>query len=191
MRELLLGPRRYKDLLGALDGIGTNLLAARLRRLEEAGVVEKTHLPPPASVAAYELTARGRALEPVVTELARWGLPFLQEDDPDHHYSATWAPVAMQAAFRVDEARGVHESYEFRVDEVVFHARVDDVRLEAALGPARDPACRLETDLESFRALVSGRLEPGDRKRLRLFGDPAAFERCGRIFALHRDSGGG
>ena len=48
VRDLLLGPKRYKDLLSGLAGIGTNLLADRLKELEAAGLIERTVLPPPA-----------------------------------------------------------------------------------------------------------------------------------------------
>src|SRR3712207_3261653 len=77
VRELLLGPKRYSDLLEGLPGIGTNLLAARLKALEASGLVGRRRLPPPAASNVYELTERGRALEPAIFELIRWGLDLL------------------------------------------------------------------------------------------------------------------
>src|ERR671931_479526 len=77
VRDLLLGPKRYKDLLDGLPGIGTNLLAARLRALEKVGLVRRTVLPPPAGSAVYELTESGWELEPVVIALGRWGVRFM------------------------------------------------------------------------------------------------------------------
>jgi DNA-binding HxlR family transcriptional regulator len=77
VRDLLIGPKRYKDLLTGLPGIGTNLLATRLRDLEEQGLVGRRVLPPPAGSTVYELTQVGQALEPVVTALGRWGHRFL------------------------------------------------------------------------------------------------------------------
>ena len=73
VRELMLGQRRYTDLAEALPGIGSNILATRLRDLEEAGVVRKTKLPPPWAVTVYELTERGRELDSVLRALAAWG----------------------------------------------------------------------------------------------------------------------
>ena len=86
VRELLSGPKRFKDLLVGLPGIGTNLLTARLKDLEGYGVVRRTILPPPAGSKVYELTELGRSLEPVIAALGQWGLEFLdnppnQEDD--------------------------------------------------------------------------------------------------------------
>src|SRR2546427_12402137 len=73
VRDLLVGPKRYKDLLIGLPGIGTNLLADRLRELEGAGILRRTVLPPPAGSTVYELTSSGQALEPVILALGRWG----------------------------------------------------------------------------------------------------------------------
>src|SRR5438067_5452343 len=73
VRELLLGPRRYTDLLDALPGIGTNILVGRLADLRSHGVVVKRTLPPPTPVAVYELTEAGEALAPVIGELRAWG----------------------------------------------------------------------------------------------------------------------
>src|SRR5438270_8716701 len=77
VRDLLLGPKRYKDLLEGLPGIGTNLLAARLKELEAAGIVRRGVLPPPAGSSVYELTDKGQALEPAILALGRWGAQFL------------------------------------------------------------------------------------------------------------------
>src|SRR3954464_12913653 len=73
VRELLLGPRRFGQLADGLPSPSPNVLAQRLRELEDDGVVRRHVLEPPASVAVYELTERGRALEPILVELGRWG----------------------------------------------------------------------------------------------------------------------
>ena len=73
IRELMTGPKRYKDLLKRLPGIGTNLLAKRLKFLEEQSILMRRILPPPASTEAYDLTEFGRELEPVLIGLAQWG----------------------------------------------------------------------------------------------------------------------
>src|SRR4051794_25546714 len=56
VRELIAGPKRYKHLLRGLPGIGTGMLASRLKALEAAGIVRRTTLPPPADAQVYELT---------------------------------------------------------------------------------------------------------------------------------------
>ena len=66
--ELMSGPKRYTDLVAGLPGIGTNILAGRLRDLEAGGIVTKRTLPPPAASRVYELTEYGRALRPVIRD---------------------------------------------------------------------------------------------------------------------------
>jgi DNA-binding HxlR family transcriptional regulator len=73
VRELLRAPRRYGELLGALPGIGTNLLVNRLRDLEAAGVLHRVLAPSPPSAVVYELTDRGQGLQPAVDALEAWG----------------------------------------------------------------------------------------------------------------------
>lgn len=77
VRELMEGPKRYTDLVAGLPGIGTNILASRLKELEAGRLVEKHKLPPPAASTVYELTPAGRQLRPVLHELARFGARYL------------------------------------------------------------------------------------------------------------------
>ena len=81
VRELLLGPKRFTDLRAGLPHVGPDILAQRLRELEASGIVRRGTLPPPAGSRIYELTERGRQLEPVVLALGRFGsvAPFPRE----------------------------------------------------------------------------------------------------------------
>jgi DNA-binding HxlR family transcriptional regulator/putative sterol carrier protein len=160
VRELLLGPKRYKDLLDGLPGIGTNLLAARLKMLKEQGLVEVKTLPPPAGSAVYDLTDRGRALEEPLIALARWGMQFLEEPAESDVLRPGWGVLAMRATFQPEAARGVRETYELRIGADVFHIDVDDGTMEARQGPASRPDLILETDLETFLAIGAHQLSP-------------------------------
>ncbi|MBE3015114.1 helix-turn-helix transcriptional regulator [Microbispora sp. NEAU-D428] len=73
VRELMFGPKRFTDLREGLVGISQNVLSQRLRDLEEAGVLKHTELGPPVRAKVYELTPRGRDLEPTIIALSRWG----------------------------------------------------------------------------------------------------------------------
>src|SRR5690349_833092 len=73
VRELLLGSKRFTDLRAGLPHVGPDMLAQRLRELEQAGVVRRAKLPPPAPARVYELTDWGHRLEPVVLALGLWG----------------------------------------------------------------------------------------------------------------------
>ena len=107
LRELTLGPRRYTDLLDGLPGASTDMLAARLRDLEEAGAIRRRVLPPPAASKVYELTARGHDLEPVLQSLAVWGTDLLTERRDDDAFQARWLSLQLRGRFRPDRAEGV------------------------------------------------------------------------------------
>jgi DNA-binding HxlR family transcriptional regulator len=91
VRELLIQGRcRYTDLRRGLPGIATNLLAERLRELEEAGIVRRVEAPPPIATTLFELTERGRELEPVLNALGRWGGPYVQRPIGDNEFRSHW-----------------------------------------------------------------------------------------------------
>ena len=91
VRELLgRGPSRYTDLRGGLAGIASNLLASRLRELEAAGLVRRYDAPPPVATTLFELTERGAALEPVLTELGRWGAALMVDYRADDEFRGHW-----------------------------------------------------------------------------------------------------
>src|SRR6266704_515859 len=94
VRELTLGPRRYRDLAAGLPGIPSNVLAARLKDLQAAGVVVRRTLPAPTDVAVYELTGAGRALQPALKELLAWGQRYTPEPAPDDAVQPSWAMLA-------------------------------------------------------------------------------------------------
>jgi DNA-binding HxlR family transcriptional regulator len=186
VRELLLGPKRYKDLLAGLPGIGTNLLAERLRHLEELALVQRRALPPPAGSRVYELTELGRGLEPAVMELGRWGAHFLGEPREGDALQPGWFFVSLRATFRPDLAGDLHESYEFRIGAETFGVIVDDGKLTTGQGPAADPGVVVATDLETFVALLARRLTSADARATRaveIEGDPTALDRFVEIFA--------
>jgi DNA-binding HxlR family transcriptional regulator len=100
VRDLLLGPRRYSDLLRALPGVTTNLLAKRLQDMTAAGIVSRTELPPPASVPVYALTPAGEALQPVVMELGRWGGRFLGAPRRGDRLDVGWALLSAKRRYK-------------------------------------------------------------------------------------------
>jgi DNA-binding HxlR family transcriptional regulator len=170
VRELSTGPKRFKDLLEGLPGIGTNLLTNRLKRLEADGIVRRATLPPPAGSNVYELTELGRLLEPVTVALSRWGARLLLDAPRDEdNLRAGWAAVAMRSAIGRGAAGGRPSTYEFRIDGEAFHVRVGDgeegERVEARQGSAPDPDLVVTGDAETFLAVASGRLSPEEAVR--------------------------
>jgi DNA-binding HxlR family transcriptional regulator len=157
VRELAYGPQRYTDLADRLNGIGTNILADRLKQLESTGIVEKKKLPPPAASTVFELTPRGQDLRPVLHELARWGARSLGPPPADaleegwlvHALDLALSPLCQghTIAFRVGDeeaslvdcvaVEGIADGYETLVEtdapglyDLVVNHKLDGVRIE-------------------------------------------------------------
>jgi DNA-binding HxlR family transcriptional regulator len=187
VRELMHGPKRYTDLAHGLPGIGTNILAARLKELEGCGIVEKRTLPPPAASTVYELTEYGAELREAMYALARWGARTIGPPGPDDELYSGWGVNALPALFVAEAARGLTETYSLVVEGDAFTARVADGVLEPSMGVAEDADMVVETDMETFFGLASGELAPGDAVksgRAKLQGDLEALERCFRVLSL-------
>src|SRR5262249_50428601 len=97
IRELLLSPMRFGDLGARLDGVSPALLTARLNALIENGVVRRATLPAPFNAQVYELTEVGRAIQPAIRELIRWGGRFLFPMRPDDVFEPDWVLLALDA----------------------------------------------------------------------------------------------
>ena len=169
--ELLHGPKRYTDLVGNLPGIGTNVLASRLRDLEAGGIVRKAVLPPPAASKVYELTEYGRELRPAIRELAVWGARSLGPPTADDELFPGWLANALDTVLAPLAPPG---RFEFRVGEEVA-SLVDG---EAQPGPVDDPDVVVEGDPQGVYAMfIERRLDAvrvtGNRKLLAQLVDAA------------------
>ncbi|HSK15479.1 MAG TPA: winged helix-turn-helix transcriptional regulator [Gaiellaceae bacterium] len=161
VRELLLGPRRFTDLQQGLPGVSTNVLAARLRGLEGAGVVRRATLPPPAASAVYELTDYGRDLGPIVQALGRWGARTLGPREPARQaLRSRWLALALRAFFHPESALGVSADYEVRLRDGAFRLAVRDGEVEVAEAPAPGAETVLEADDDTLVGLLAGELDP-------------------------------
>jgi DNA-binding HxlR family transcriptional regulator/putative sterol carrier protein len=187
VRELIPGPRRYSDLLEGLPGIGGNVLSARLKSLQAAGIIRRTTLAPPAASIVYELTDLGERLQPALLALSRWGMAFLGAPRPGDRFRPGWVLLGMRATFDGEAAAGLSETYELRIDGETFHAQVEDGTVDIRQGPAPEPDVAVELDSETFLAVGRRELAPEEAiasGRVRLTGDAQAALRCARLFAL-------
>lgn len=175
VRDLLLGPKRFNDLLGGLSGMSPNVLNQRLSELTEHGVVRRRDLGPPARVRLYELTPWGRELEPLLLQLGRWGsqapLPVDGELGID---SLMLTLVAGFDPARADELRGV---YEFHIDADIYTAEITDGLPQIRRRTTDQPDATLTTSIDTFRAVCDGRTTMTDAIDLHLTGDPHAIQR--------------
>lgn len=180
VRDLLDGPKRYTDLAAGLPGIGTNILAARLRDLEQNGIVRKRKLPPPTPVTVYELTEYGVELEEVMHALARWGARSLGPPSADEQLCPGWSLNAVKGTFRPEAAAGVVATYELRLGDEVTTMRVDDGAVAATKGPADAPDLVLETDAGTMFELLDRTLSAAEARaegRVSIEGEPEELER--------------
>lgn len=187
IRELLVRPRRYRDLLEALPGIGSNLLADRLVYLTEMDIVRS--LDPDRRTAGYTLTELGERLRDTVLVLARFGLTMLSEHPGTMQGSMTrptWAALAIEAL--VDSSRATaDESYEFDIEGEVFHVAVTDGVARTVPSPDPDATLHIATDAKTFFDLGSGTIQPVEALvsgAVSVTGPPAALPRCLYLIGL-------
>lgn len=151
--ELMHGPKRYTDLAENLPGIGTNILASRLRDLEEHGIVAKRILPPPAASRVYELTEYGHGLRPAIRELALWGARSLGPPSDGEELFPGWLANALDTVLAPLAPPG---RFEFRVGDEIA-SLVDG---EALPGPVENPEVVIEGDPEGiYYMFVDRRLD--------------------------------
>jgi DNA-binding HxlR family transcriptional regulator len=145
VRELLAGPRRYTDLHADLPGVSTDVLAARLKEMEQDGLVTRRRLPPPAAAAVYELTPHGQDLLPALLALAGWGAAGLAMQRPTDALRAHWfaLPLMRQLAGLATPCAG---TVNIRLNEGTFHILVDSTGPSYGHGPAEHPDAQLTLD---------------------------------------------
>jgi DNA-binding HxlR family transcriptional regulator len=183
VRELLLGPKRFTDLRAGLAHVGPDVLAQRLRELEQAGVVRRRMLSPPAGSRVYELTAWGRGLEPVLLGLGRWGsqAPFAPGDGvlgPDA------LVLALKTLFDAGEVDGLAgRTFELRLGREVFAIHVTEAEMNASRGPADAPLATIAADSGTLQQVLwhGHPLRAGE---VEIAGDRRAAERFLTLFPL-------
>lgn len=151
VRELLIGPRRYGELRDSLAGIGTNLLATRLREMQQSALVEQAGQ-------RYRLTDAGRALEPVVHTLVRFGLTLDVVPDDARLSRPEWDCVAMRAIFNPERAEGLAGTYALVLDSHAFSLTVANGELTVVLGAPENPRARVSLAKTTAVALSAGHL---------------------------------
>ena len=184
VRELLLSPQRYSDLQQALPGLGTNLLADRLRHLESIDVIERSQLPPPVASSVYELTPLGRELEDVVIGLAHWGSQFACEPC-DVTFEPRRQAFALFARLDRQRAKTIDEMYEYRVGQHTIRAHVSRGRVTSAPAIGRQPDAVIVTDALGFCDIFERGISIAElttQGRATTHGDDAVVDRSISLF---------
>lgn len=194
IRDLLVGARRYSDLKAGLPRIPTNILSDRLKELQEAGIVRRV----PTVRGGYELTPRGRALEPVIDGLERWGWSALGDPAEGEVVTRDALTATLRAAFRPDAAAGAPPTeYVLHVADASVVAVVANRTLEVVpIGPGALPQPRRGNPTEvafeagaelvlepaEFRDLIAGALDPAAVRVVA--GESEAVVRFTRVFRI-------
>jgi DNA-binding HxlR family transcriptional regulator len=187
VRELLLGPKRYTDLRRGLPNASPNVLSQRFAELEDAGVIRRRKLPPPASARVYELTDWGRELEETVMSFGRWAARSPTPPSPAPIRSADSIILALRARFDSRAAHGLRAGYELRLGDDRFRIEVADDELDIARGDAHQPDATIDTDPDTIAAVLWDGRSLADARRsgtMTIEGDKAAVERFVQLFPM-------
>jgi DNA-binding HxlR family transcriptional regulator len=161
VRELLLrGPCRYTDLRNGLPGVATNLLAERLRDLEEAGVVSREEAPPPVATTLFRLTSRGEGLAPVLRDLLDWGMPLMVEGPADGDvFRGQWMtwPAEMALTDREPEAPPVR--IQVLADGEPFLLETTDGGVRVTTGRSEQPDTVVSGPVHAVVGLLTGHID--------------------------------
>jgi DNA-binding HxlR family transcriptional regulator len=179
LRELLIqGPCRYTDLANGLPGIASNLLADRLRSLETSGLVWREAAPPPVATTLYHLTERGRAAEPVVVALARWGTPLIADAAPDDAIRAHWVPFSAAAFLRDRDPGGAPVTAQLHTPLGSSIIEITAEGVHSRAGTAENPDITLDGMPQLILRLLAGELSvaEAEERGLVLRGDPGVLD---------------
>lgn len=156
VRDLLVGPRRYGELAAGLPRIPSNILAARLKELQVAGVIRRV---PHSRVIVYELTPYGRELEPVVLALGAWGFKAMGEAREEQVITPDSMTIDLRTAFRSNVAAELPATaYAARFGDAELLIRVDGPSLDVTRGEG--PADLAFASGPGIRQLITGELAP-------------------------------
>jgi len=182
LRGLLTGPKRYKDLLDQLPGIGTNLLADRMKGLVSLGIAEKQGS---GRQAAYQLTELGEQLRPISHALINWGRNFPGQVSEDAVSKPEWDMLAIEAMFRPERAEGINVVMEFDLSGFIFHLVIRNQQCRAVAGAAVSPDVRITTDSDTLIAIGNREttVQSAEEKiHLKIEGDRNAFKLLFELF---------
>ncbi len=184
VRELeLRGACRYTDLRNGLPGIATNLLADRLRELEQEGLVVREEAPPPIATTLFRLTPRGAELRPVLESLVRWGMPLMTEDNTGDTVRSHWLAWAIELILTDRQPEAAPLTVEVRTGEQPIVVQTRDGKLVTRLGAAADASAdaTITGEARPVMGLLLGLLTVRDAKAVGVsfVGDPAILERIG------------
>jgi DNA-binding HxlR family transcriptional regulator len=177
VRQLLIAPARYRELLDGLPGVATNLLADRLRDLETAGVVER-RLAEEGNAIVYALTPWGAELREPVEGLIRWSTPLMVRGPGGDHFRADWLVLPLSALLAGKAAARGSSTVGIAVDGHLFQVRATRSGIAVSPHDGRDLDgldAVVRADASIVLGLAAGVLDLDDTRDLvDIEGDEAA-----------------
>jgi DNA-binding HxlR family transcriptional regulator len=186
MRELLLGPKRFTDLRESLPGISANVLTQRLEALEEAGIVTRRKLPPPASAWVYGLTEWGQESEELFKVIGRWGARSPLHD-PRSPLSVSSVVMSMRTMFSPQNAKGISGTIGFRFGNEDFVARFSGGEFDIRRGEIESADLTVEGDQNAWAGALYGGVPVKSLEKagkLKVTGDRKLLDRVLAVFPL-------
>jgi len=185
LRELVGGPRRYGDLRDELPGIATNLLAERLRELQDAGLVDRADLPAPIGRTVYTLSDMGwQRVLPILQSIAWFGLDRLDpiEGGPVSPLNGFLAGILL--GFNSGRADGLETTCRVEIDGRRFEFAVTQGRLAGAHGEPAVTLTATAADLVNARLGSSEANRNAALRRVNFEGDPDTVHAVRQAFSL-------
>lgn len=187
IRNLLVGAKRFSELQRGLPNIPSNILTARLKELEAAGIVRRAARPRPEGGVAYELTEDGRALEESVIALSRWGAKRLGIPHPGEVVTNDSMAMALRSTFRPERAmKGERIALELRMGAIVVNAQVCGSSVVTGTGSLDAPDLIIEGG-HDIRELMAGEVTPKEALKsgnVRVHGKRALLDRFAALFQI-------
>ena len=186
IRELLMGPRRFSDLKNSLNGISAKVLTERLEGLENAGILGRRKLAPPANVQVYELTPWGYESAPIFQALGRWATRSPRHD-PSRPFSPVSLMLSLRTMFKPAAADGARGRLNLRLSDQPFFWALADGDVKIGRGELPDADATLAGAPTAVASIVYGgrpledALTSGD---LTADGDLALIRRLPSFFPL-------
>ncbi|MGA8545094.1 MAG: helix-turn-helix domain-containing protein [Mycobacterium sp.] len=185
LRELLGGPRRYSDLRAELPGIATNLLAERLKELQDAGLIDRTELPPPIARTVYCLSDVGWQRVPSVLQGIAWlGLDRLDLLDGGPVSPLTGFLSGFVIPFNSAKAAALAGSFRADIDSRRFEFAVQQGRFAAAQSTPDVTVTASAADLVTARLGSTEAKRKAARRSIAFDGEAGAVDALREAFSL-------
>jgi DNA-binding HxlR family transcriptional regulator len=167
VRELLIrGAGRYTDLRNGLPGIAPNLLAQRLRELEQVGILQAEQAPPPVATTLYRLTSLGEALEPILKAIGDWARPLLEKDDDHDAFQSHWAVLPLRFYLEDAQPEGPPVQVQLETDDEPIVVEAHRGSVDARVGRTDSPDLVISGPARPAARLMLGRIGVAEARRL-------------------------